>query len=98
MRLPLLAATAMLMAGPAFAQNSTSHPPTSYPDTAKSLSQLEKDCQGGNQQACQDASRMRAATAGTHENQSTGTTTAMPPTTGGGQSMAPNAPHGSPSR
>jgi hypothetical protein len=93
-----MAAAAILAAGPAFSQSSTSRPSTSYPDTTKSLSQLEKDCQGGNQQACQDASRMRAATMGTHDNRSTGSTSTIPPTTSGGQTMAPNAPHGSPSR
>ena len=102
MRLPVLAAAAMLMAGPVFAQGTTTTPSattaappaaTTAPQgaatqrgaTPQNLTDLDAACRGGNQQACQDATRMRASS-------SSSATTA--PAAGGGAAMptAPAAP------
>ena len=109
MRLPVLAAAAMLMAGPAFAQGTTTTPSgttaappgaTTAPQgaatqraaTPQSLTDLDAACRGGNQQACQDATRMRASSG------SSSATTA--PAAGGGAAMptAPAAPGAGPRR
>ena len=76
MRIAHLVGAAMLIASPVLAQNTTTTPSTT-PSTPhgqaaqQNLSALDRECQQGHQQACQDAARMRS-----------GSNTTMPSTSG----------------
>ena len=72
MRVAHLVGAAMLIATPVLAQNTNTTPSTSHGQAAQqNLSALDRECQQGHQQACQDAARMRS-----------GSNTAVPPATG----------------
>lgn len=91
MRFTVLAAAAALMAGPAFAQSSTTTQQGSMlQPNAQNLATLQHQCQQGNQQACQHATQMRAALE-QHRNSATGGTTSTMPQTGSGHSSSPKS-------